>query len=134
MNQPYDLVVSFQVFEHLSEPEKYLTFSVEACRSGGTVAICTPNRLRWDNRRLISRKQSPILLDIMHFREYSAGEIFAMGGKFGLKPAGCFGHSLYISKSWGSSWSAKWSYQQRTQIGYFLPQFAHIICVLMRKV
>jgi len=134
VEQLYNLVVSFQVFEHLTEPKKYLAYSAEACRSGGTVAICTPNRLRWDNCRLVSKKKSPIMLDVMHFREYTAGEIFAMGREFGLKPAGWFGHTLYISSSWGSSWSAGWSYQQRTKIGYFFPQFAHIICVLMRKV
>jgi 2-polyprenyl-3-methyl-5-hydroxy-6-metoxy-1,4-benzoquinol methylase len=131
--RPYDMVASFQVFEHLTEPEEYLSFSAESCRQGGVVAICTPNRLRWDNRVRASRNQPLILIDVMHDREYTAREIFEMGGKFGLKPAGWFGHSLYISSSWGSAQSAKWSYQTRTKLGYYLPQFAHIICVLMRK-
>lgn len=133
VQQLYDLVVSFQVFEHLKEPKRYLAFSVEACRSGGTIAICTPNRLRWDNRRFVSRKQPPTMLDVMHFREYTAEEIFALGSEFGLKSAGWFGHTLYISNSWGSSLSARWNYKQRTRIGYLFPDFAHVICVLMRK-
>lgn len=134
IEQPYDLVASFQVFEHLTEPEKYLAFSSEACCPGGTVAICTPNRLRWDNRVLISHGQPPIMIDVMHYREYTVNEIFAMGRQFGLMPASYFAHSLYISNSWGSSWSANWSYELRTKIGYFFPHFAHVICVLMHKV
>src|SRR3546814_10544530 len=38
----YDLVVSFQVFEHLAEPDAYFRFCKSACKPGGTIAILTP--------------------------------------------------------------------------------------------
>ncbi len=134
VEQPYDLVVSFQVFEHLSEPEKYLAFCTEVCCEGGMVAIFTPNRLRYDNRALIRSGQPPILIDVMHFKEYTAEEIYQMGRRFGLKRAGWFGHTLYINNGWGSAWSPKWDYKKRTQMGYLLPHYSHVICVLLRKV
>lgn len=130
VEQPYDLVVSFQVFEHLTEPEKYLAFSVRACRPGGTVAICTPNRLRLDNRILTFKGQPPGLIDVMHFREYTAQEIFEMGRQFNLKPAGWFGYSLHV----GNAWFVKLDYRIRTELGYLFPYSAHVICALMRKV
>jgi SAM-dependent methyltransferase len=133
VEQPYDMVISFQVFEHLAEPEKYLAFCVDACCKGGVVGICTPNRLRFDNRLLIRNGQPPVLVDVMHFREYTAKEIYRMGRQFGLKPSGWFGHTLYLSSSWASSWSAKWNYRQRTQMGYLFPHIAHVMCVLLRK-
>lgn len=129
----YDLVVSFQVIEHLSEPKEYFRFCADACKPQGVVAICTPNRLRWDNRILAIKGQPLGLIDVMHFHEYTAREIFEMGRQFDLKPAAWFGHSLYISSSWGSVQSAKWSYHKRTKLGYLFPYFAQVICVLMRK-
>ena len=129
----YDLVVSFQVFEHLSEPEEYLKFCADVCDPQGVIAICTPNRLRWDNRLLASKGQPLGLIDVMHFREYVASEIFEMGKAYGLKPAGWFGHSPYISNSWGSAKSEKWTYQTHTKLGYYLPFLANAICVLMKR-
>ena len=46
----YDLIVSFQVFEHLYNPEEYLRFCVEHCTVHGYVVISTPNRLHLYNR------------------------------------------------------------------------------------
>ena len=48
----YDLVVSFQIFEHLSKPETYFRFCRAACAPGGAIAIFTPNRKRLSNRIL----------------------------------------------------------------------------------
>jgi 2-polyprenyl-3-methyl-5-hydroxy-6-metoxy-1,4-benzoquinol methylase len=44
----YDLVVSFQVFEHLADPDPYFQYCLRARRPGGVIAIVTPNRRRLD--------------------------------------------------------------------------------------
>ena len=40
----FDLVVSFHVLEHVSEPESYLKELARVCRAGGHIVIVTPNR------------------------------------------------------------------------------------------
>lgn len=133
VEKPYDLVVSFQVFEHLTEPEKYLAFCSKACRKGGMVAICTPNRLRWDNRIRTLGRQPLGLIDVMHFQEYTAREIFDLGEQFGFNRMNWFGHTLHISNSIGAFLVGKLNYQQRTQLGYLFPYFANVIGVMMNK-
>lgn len=44
-----DLVVSFQVFEHLSDPDAYLRFCSDACTPGGHIATSTVKRFRLTN-------------------------------------------------------------------------------------
>jgi SAM-dependent methyltransferase len=40
----FDLVVSFHVLEHVTEPEPYLSELARVCRVGGHVVVVTPNR------------------------------------------------------------------------------------------
>jgi 2-polyprenyl-3-methyl-5-hydroxy-6-metoxy-1,4-benzoquinol methylase len=123
----YDLVVSFQVFEHLEDPENYLRFSAENINSGGFAAICTPNSLRWENRMRHLLRQPAAMIDVMHFREYSPLEIYDMGARFGLRPAEWFGHSLV------APFTSKLDFRVRTKLGYYLPWFSNVICVLLHK-
>lgn len=44
----FDLVVSFEVFEHLEEPEVYLSECRRVLRPRGRLVLSTPNRLSWD--------------------------------------------------------------------------------------
>lgn len=92
----YDLVVSFQVFEHLYDPEEYLRFCVEHC--SGYVAISTVNRLRLNNRIRLIKRQKPVVEDPMHYKEYTRKEIEKMGREFGLEPFDSFGYELLTLK------------------------------------
>jgi 2-polyprenyl-3-methyl-5-hydroxy-6-metoxy-1,4-benzoquinol methylase len=128
-----DLVISFDVFEHLNKPEKYLEFSSRVCAPGGTVAICTPNRLRLDSRLKILSKKPIEMVDIMHFQEYTAKEIFAMGRCFALTPNSWFGHGLITSQQPFNGWLQRLNIKQSTQLGYLLKNISHLIIVLMTK-
>jgi len=44
----FDLVVSFEVFEHLEAPEEYLSECRRVLRAGGRLVLSTPNRSSWD--------------------------------------------------------------------------------------
>ena len=129
----YDLVVSFDVFEHLDNPEVFIEFSYRVCNPGGTVAICTPSRLRLDNRLNLLTGKTCAMVDVMHYREYSANEIFRMGKHFGLSPNSWFGHSLTSSQTPFHHWLDRLNIKQSTRLGYYLKSISHIIMVLMKK-
>jgi len=44
----FDWVVSFEMFEHLEEPAKYLAECHRVLRSGGRLILSTPNRAPWE--------------------------------------------------------------------------------------
>ena len=44
----FDRVVSFEVFEHLEEPDCYLAECARVLRAGGTLALSTPNAAAWN--------------------------------------------------------------------------------------
>ena len=52
----YDMVISFQVFEHLDQPLEYFELCRRSCKAGGVVAIVTPNRTRLSNRSARSQR------------------------------------------------------------------------------
>jgi SAM-dependent methyltransferase len=59
----FDLVVSFQVIEHLDDPTFYVDALAELCSPEGCVLITTPNRLESDG------------VNPYHVHEYTAGEL-----------------------------------------------------------
>jgi 2-polyprenyl-3-methyl-5-hydroxy-6-metoxy-1,4-benzoquinol methylase len=125
--QRYDLVVSFQVFEHLSDPSSYFRFCRDACSAGGYAAIFTPNRLRLSNR-LRARQGLPFeLLDPQHFKEYTVDEIHALGRAAGFRPAGSFAYGLD-----GLPVLAKISHGWRLRLGAMLSPMASGLCVLLQ--
>jgi SAM-dependent methyltransferase len=63
--QSFDLVVSFQVIEHLEDPTQYLAAIAALLRPGGTALITTPNALQSDG-------ENPF-----HVHEYEAEELRA---------------------------------------------------------
>jgi 2-polyprenyl-3-methyl-5-hydroxy-6-metoxy-1,4-benzoquinol methylase len=124
----YDLVASFQVFEHLSDPDTFLARCSELCRSGGRVAIFTPNRRRLSNIRRWLRFEKAELLDPQHFKEYTASEIVAMGGRHGLPYAYSFGYGMH-----GISRIDRMPVERRLRLGELFPFAAHGICVILEK-
>jgi 2-polyprenyl-3-methyl-5-hydroxy-6-metoxy-1,4-benzoquinol methylase len=59
----FDVVLSFQVLEHMREPQTFLRRLAEFLEPGGTLMLTTPNRLR-------SASENPY-----HVREYTAAEL-----------------------------------------------------------
>lgn len=90
----YDLVVSFQVFEHLDDPDVYLRYCLKARKPGGAIAIVTPNRRRLDNRIREWRGEAPVLIDPQHFHEYTRDDLAAIGRRYGLTVVDSFGQGL----------------------------------------
>ncbi len=123
----YDLVVSFQIFEHLNGSDDYFHFCREACAPGGSIAIFTPNRMRLPNWLRMRRGVAPQMLDPQHFKEYTAAEVIALGRNAGFVDPryfsyGMFGHPLVdrMSNLW------------RLRLGRFFPAIASGLCIILK--
>ena len=92
---PYDLIISFSVFEHLANFDEYFQFCVRNSAPLGAVSISTVNRLRLRSRVRLLQRKSPCLEDPMHFKEYTIKELAKLGETFGLKAVDSFGFGLY---------------------------------------
>jgi 2-polyprenyl-3-methyl-5-hydroxy-6-metoxy-1,4-benzoquinol methylase len=124
----YDLVVSFQVFEHVSDPDVFLARCAEFCKSGGHVAIFTPNRRRLSNIRRWLRFEQAQMLDPQHFKEYTAAEIVALGRGHGLTSARSFGYGMH-----GVARIDRMPVERRIRLGELVPFAAHGMCVILKK-
>jgi SAM-dependent methyltransferase len=69
-NAAFDMVVSFQVVEHLDDPGPYLQALARLLRPGGVALLSTPNRLESDG-------ENPF-----HVREYEADDFAALLGHY----------------------------------------------------
>jgi SAM-dependent methyltransferase len=127
---PYDLAVSFQVFEHLSDPKPYFDLCRRATRRGGHIAILMPNRLRLANVLRMLRFKEPQLADPQHFREYTARETIALGRKAGFAPVAAFGYGLAAT---GIGFFDRAAIEQQLRWSRFVPAVANGIGVVMRR-
>jgi 2-polyprenyl-3-methyl-5-hydroxy-6-metoxy-1,4-benzoquinol methylase len=93
-NGEFDLVVSFQVIEHLRDQVGFLKACARQARSGGHIAIATPNRLRLDNRVRVAFGRQATLADVSHFRELSRSELAELAVASGLRPKITFTYGL----------------------------------------
>ena len=95
--EKYDLVVSFQVIEHLSNAGTFLLDCHKHTASGGHIAVVTPNRLRLSNRLRLLAGVKVKLGDPQHFHEYTAPELTKIGDEVGLKCVGGFAYGLTLN-------------------------------------
>jgi len=124
----YDLVVSWQVFEHLSDPSAYLANAVRLLNPDGYLAISTPNKYRVRNiLRMLSGK-SPELCDPQHFTEYSVSEIRRITSSYPLTFSGRFGYRLS-----GLPGVERLKNQRRLELGQYFRWVADVFCILFRK-
>jgi len=66
LDERFEVVVSFQVIEHLPDPSAFLAGLAARCAPGGLVIVTTPNRL-------MSVSENPY-----HVREWTAPELLAL--------------------------------------------------------
>lgn len=123
----YDLVASFQVYEHLENTRDYFECCRRACVPGGMVVIVTPNRTRLNNRIRNWNGLPDELCDPQHFREYTINEIHLQAAANGFEPAGGFGYGLY-----GWQWLSRVPHAWRLRLGALLPMAAHGIAAFAR--
>ena len=93
-DEPYDLVTSIQVFEHIYEPwlEKYFAAMKRSCNAGGTILISTPNRWRPSNLVRAMTLRKPLMMNanpgvppeehLGHHRESSYRELAEIIARF----------------------------------------------------
>ncbi|MFH1413926.1 MAG: class I SAM-dependent methyltransferase [Candidatus Omnitrophota bacterium] len=89
-DEAFDVVVSFDVIEHLDRDELFLSEASRVCRKGGILVVGTPNRNRLSNRlrKLLGKKISyPLKLGkgCVHLREYSIDELVKLVKKVGCE-------------------------------------------------
>lgn len=89
--------VILQVIEHLSNPQEFLVACANCVVDNGYIAVVTPNRERLQNRVLKLLGRKPLLVDPLHFTEYTIAELIEMGRKANLTCVGYFGHSMSLS-------------------------------------
>ena len=130
-DRKYDLIVSFQVFEHLYNPEEYIRFCAQYCAPGKWIAICTPNRLRLDNRIKRLHGQPLTMSDPMHFKEYTVAEIVAMGRREGLIYKDHYGHGLHPFTLFNRTFLTGMDVNRKTRYGYMMNFMASIIMVIV---
>lgn len=124
----YDLVVSWQVFEHLDDPRLYFDSAVKVLNRGGWLVIFTPNRMRLRNaiRRL---KGQPVeYCDPQHFYEYVPAEIKKIAQGYGLEFADSFGYGMS-----GLRFIDRMPNAKRLRLGKQFPAWATLFCVMFRK-
>ena len=128
---PFDLVASFQVIEHLSNPDEFMEVSALFARKGGHVAIVTPNGKRLQNLWLRITGKPVEMIDPLHFREYGVGELTELGHKGGLKVVSYFGRNIHLSGKGREI--IKVNGRLASWLAPRLPKFCDVIGVIFQK-
>lgn len=129
-DRAFDLVVSFQVIEHLDDPGAFMGFCRDVWTEGGHVAVFTPNRLRWRNRVLRMRGEPEQMCDTQHHQEYSIQDLRRLGAQAGLAEVGWFGYTLAGT---GVTWIDRQRVETRTTLGHWMPWVANGLCLTLRR-
>ena len=127
----FDLVASFQVFEHVTQARDFLGACTKLTRQNGYVAIVTPNGKRLENRLVRLWGGSPRTIDPLHFKEYGVDEISSLAESLDLKLVGYFGHTLHFSLPILYRLNFLWG--NRPRIGTLFPRYASVIGVILHK-
>jgi 2-polyprenyl-3-methyl-5-hydroxy-6-metoxy-1,4-benzoquinol methylase len=126
----FDLVVSFQVIEHLTDQLGFLQACARAARPGGLVAVGTPNRLRLDNRIRLATRRPAQMIDPMHFREFSRRELDTLARKAGLEPVRRFAYGLSLTVPRINRQVVPPT--AGVELGRRLPALANVMCCIYR--
>jgi 2-polyprenyl-3-methyl-5-hydroxy-6-metoxy-1,4-benzoquinol methylase len=126
----FDLVVSFQVIEHLTDPEAFLIECKKHCNDGGWIAVFTPNRKRLTNRLRALLRLDLVLEDPQHFAEYTVHELTRLGTRLGLTVIDDFSYNLTLEVP-----KFGWQIVPKTwskHVGKLIPKFANRFAVVFQ--
>ncbi|MFP4380622.1 MAG: class I SAM-dependent methyltransferase [Candidatus Sumerlaeia bacterium] len=121
----YDLVVSFQVIEHLEDPQVFLEQLRDFCKPGGMLGIFTVDRMRPYNRIRARYDKAPELDDPMHKREFVMEELEQMGKTAGMETVFRCKYAAGPTKWIPSCW--------RPAMGRLFPHLGTRLFILLRR-
>lgn len=127
----YDLVVSFQVIEHLEQPVEFFKACKNQVNDDGIVAVATPNRLRMMNRFLKRVGLGTPPCDPQHFQEYTESDLVKLGEQAGLSRVDSFSRGLNL-KLPRLGWNVI-PHDLGLHLGYLFPAVANNFCVMFSR-
>jgi SAM-dependent methyltransferase len=96
----FDAVVSWDVLEHVKDPQHFLRGLSERCRDGGYVFVSTLDRTNWFAR--FTGRRWPWLIP-MHLHYFDKKTVQNLGTKVGLQPISTLPHVHYTNASYALS-------------------------------
>ena len=140
-NDSFDSVVSFEVMEHLAEPERLIAEAYRVLKPNGTLFVSTPNprHLLTCLRHYLLFQPWPEKLEkhnVYHLKEYYYEEFLAVLSAQGFKIERVFGQTLLWSKilfGLARLILPRWSGKLIVDSGYCLPKYAATVVLQARK-
>lgn len=120
-NNQFDLIVSFQVFEHLEDVGEFFRCCRRSLAPGGQVVIATPNRRRLLNRARTILGREEEVLDPMHWREYTLKELRATSDSYGFTYKWSFAYGLE------GPWISRLPTSTKLRLGRWMRPIAQIV-------
>ncbi|MHA1291722.1 MAG: FkbM family methyltransferase [Promethearchaeota archaeon] len=138
----FDVVIAFEVIEHVRDSEKALNEIYRVLKEGGELFISTPNPQHFGNllRRLFLNRPYPSKIDtgnIYHIKEFNYNEFVSFIIRKNFKLVSEFGQHLPLipGKVFGRRMPYKlpFIYTIQTLIGFPFPKFARTIVIHAKK-
>ena len=127
----FDLVMSFQVIEHVEEYELFLKRIASVTEDGGFIAVATPNYNCFANRIRAFFGKEKVFCDAMHATEFTHDELKHLGERLDL--------TLYDTMSYNCSLNFKFDLDKyiphriRFYLGRILPSIGNVIVLIFQK-
>jgi SAM-dependent methyltransferase len=112
LSTKFDVVTSYDVIEHVSDPREYLKQLVDALADGGLLILGTPNA---DGIRLSPKPPFPVELSQPYHRHiFSERQLFSLAREHGLTPV--YVYRRFYFDTWWPFVNTRflWSYVQAT--------------------
>lgn len=128
----YDLVTSFQVIEHVEEYAKFFQIMHKKVKSGGFMAIATPNFDNFANKIRKIFKKEQVFCDIMHFKEFNIKDLISLGKHNNLKLLKFFGYgfSFNVHMNLNKYIPNKFLFY----LGRLFPKSSNVLVIIFQKI
>lgn len=112
LQEHFDVIVSYDVIEHVDDPREFLEALVTALRKGGLLVLGTPNA---DHLKLSNKKHQPVELSQPYHRHiFSEQMLLQLGAEFGLEVVHTYRRFYFDSLYPSVNTRFMWAYVQRT--------------------